>query len=126
MNNIIYKVAPAGEGKTKWLLNMAKYYSDNNRTCYLFCDDDYMFNKFCRKYFQTFSELCPVKRLKAFRLTKDDVVLVDDMLNMDASLADFLFIQQNCYQMCVTIAGVSADKELVSEVCPYEQLQLGV
>ena len=50
MNPMIVKVAPKGEGKTKWLINIAKKYQDNDVPVYLVTASERDYVNFCRKY----------------------------------------------------------------------------
>ena len=111
MNDITFKIAKQGEGKTKWLLKIANQYAGTNRKVYLFTDDDQAYIKFCEKYFNTFSQVCPVERLTAFKLTENDVVLVDNLFKQCASIGDLNFIHKNCYKMFVTIEGTTTIAE---------------
>lgn len=108
MNNVTFKLGLPGEGKTRWLLNIAKQYADKNIKVYLFTNDESDYAKFCEKYFKTFSHICPVQRLTAFKITKEDVVLVDDLFDhCDSAVNDFVFLQKNCYKMFVTLTGTT-------------------
>ena len=110
-NNITFKVALPGEGKTKWLLNVAKRYLDEGRNVLLFTEDDTEYQKFCEKYFNEFKEICHVQRMTAFKLERQDVVLVDNLLKNSNSVADFKFMQRNCYKMFVTLEGITSQKD---------------
>lgn len=107
MKDITFKIAKKGEGKTKWLLEIAHKY-DGLRKIYLYTGDATEYRKFCEKYFSTYSEICPVERLTAFKLTDKDVVLVDNLFNHDSAIGDFTFIQRNCYKMFITLEGINA------------------
>ena len=113
MNNVTFKVALPGEGKTKWLLNIAKHYADKGVKTYLFTQDDNEYVRFCDKYFKTFTQVCPVSKLTAFKITAQDVVLVDNLFDKcDSAISDFTFIQKNCYKMFITVDGsVQSDIE---------------
>ena len=104
MNEITFKVAPKGEGKTKWLLELAYKYA-GLRKIYLYTNDDNEYRKFCEKYFSTYNQICPVERLTAFKVTDNDVVLVDNLFTKDSSISDFTFIQRNCYKLFITLEG---------------------
>lgn len=110
-NNITFKVALPGEGKTKWLLNVAKRYLDEGRNVLLFTEDDTEYQKFCEKYFNEFKEICHVQRMTAFRVERPDVVLVDNLLKNSNSVADFKFMQRNCYKMFVTLEGITSQED---------------
>lgn len=106
MNEITFKIAKKGEGKTKWLLDIANKYADKHRI-YLYTVNDNEYHKFCEKYFSVYNSICPVERLTAFKLTENDVVLVDNLFNQDSSISDFTFIQRNSYKVFITLEGES-------------------
>ena len=127
MNEITFKVAPRGEGKTKWLLEIAKRYADEGRTVYLFTDDDQDYSKFCEKYFNIFKTVCPIQRLTAFKLSPSDVVLVDNLFRHCTSIGDLTFIQRNCYRMFITIEGTTTFVENTKTWDDfYEQLTMDI
>lgn len=121
MNNIKFKVVPRGEGKTKWLLDVANSYAHTNKKVYLYTADEMDYAKFCEKYFKKFGHVCCVERLTAFKLTENDIVLVDDLLSHDTSVSDFTYIHNNCEQMYVTLDG-----ELATEIIPTDFEQLSI
>ena len=108
MNDITFKIAKRGEGKTKWLLDIANKYSTNNKV-YLYTEDETEYLKFCEKYFATYGRICPVMRLTSFVSMQDAVVLVDNLFNQDSSISDFTFIQRNCHKLFITLEGEQAD-----------------
>ena len=122
MNTVIFKVAAKGEGKTKWLLDIANKFSEKGRPVLLYTDDAHEFEKFCNKYFSLYGEVCPVKRMDASNMSVSAVVLVDNLFNHDSSVADFTYIQRNCYKMFVTVEGVTDDSEIFTTAPMYEQL----
>lgn len=123
MNNITFKITPRGEGKTKWLLDVAHDYEGSGRKVYLYTDDESKYAKFCEKYFKTFGRICFVERLTSFKLTSEDVVLVDDLLSHDTAISDFIYIHNNSYAMYVTLEGQIATEEK-SVKLPFEQLRM--
>lgn len=108
MNEVTFKIARKGEGKTKWLINIANMY-DNERQVYLYTSDDNSYRKFCEKYFSTYNRVCPVERLNTFKLTENDVVLVDDLFTHSLDISEIRFIQRNCYKLFITLEGEQAD-----------------
>ena len=121
MNDIVFKVASPGEGKTKWLLNIANMYQNEGRQVYLLAQDETEYAKFCEKYFKTYSEVCHVQRLTAVKDTHNSVVLIDNLLNHSFSAKDAEYINNNCYKMFVTIAGTT-EFNITENGSKYEQL----
>lgn len=108
MNDITFKIAGRGEGKTKWLLNIAKEFHDKNiRTVlYTYVDDEY--RMFCEKYFNLFGHVCPVEILENDnQVDHETVVLIDDLLSYNISLNELTRLQSRCYKMFVTIEGTT-------------------
>lgn len=128
MNDIVFKVAPHGEGKTKWLLSIAKHYADERRSVYLFTTDDNEYLKFCEKYFNVFKEVCPVMRVTGYNVSHNDIVLVDNLFNhAESAIGDYTFMNKNCYKMFVTIEGTTTfkmNKRSMNEF--YEELALDI
>lgn len=108
MNDITFKVAKKGEGKTRWLLDIVNKYAGNNKI-YLYTDDEVVYRRFCEKYFSTYSKVCPVMLLTSFDDIQDSIVLVDNLFTQDSSISDFTFIQRNCYKLFITLEGESSN-----------------
>lgn len=116
-NKITLKVALPGEGKTRWLAEVAhEFIKSEGRTVYLFTtqEDDYI--KFCDNYFKRFNTVCQVSRLMNINdVTDKDVVIVDNLLShTDARVSDFADLTANCYKMFITMEGTSAQEPEVS------------
>ena len=108
MTDIKFKIAPKGEGKTKWLLDIAYKYA-GIRKVYLYTESEHEYRRFCEKYFATYNQICLVERLTAFKLTENDVVLVDNLFNHDSAISDFTFIHNNCCKLFISLEGELAD-----------------
>lgn len=109
MNNIIFKVLPKGEGKTKWLLDVAKKYSDDNYNVYLLTHDEEKYNKFCSKYVTLIGSHCPVQMYCGNRNINNTIILVDNLMNYGLSVFDLRQLNNNCFKLFVTIEGSSED-----------------
>lgn len=125
MNQITFKVASKGEGKTKWLLNIAKQYSDENRKVYLLTDKGHEFSRFCEKYCNLFSEVCHVERLIDTCVTNEDVVLIDDIFTQNIPTSCIDDISRNCYKMFITVDG-ALDAESVHICSCCDQAYMNV
>lgn len=106
MTDIVFKVAPKGEGKTKWLLELAKRYS-TERKVYLCTQDEVQYVRFCEKYFNLYNEICRVERLTSLNICSEDIVLMDNLLEQSLAINDITFIQRNCYRLFITIEGLT-------------------
>lgn len=108
MNNIVCKVAPKGEGKTKWLLNIAKECSDKNETVYLATSSVYQYTRFCEKYFALFNTVCPVIYYED-DTDKDSVVLIDNLVESGVNMNNIALIKNTCKTIYITVEGVLAN-----------------
>lgn len=125
MNDITFKVTPKGEGKTKWLISVAKRCYDEGTDVYLYTEDDRDYVKFCDKYFNTYATICPVKLLKAFCEIKNAVILVDDLMKCTSQIGEFKFMQRNCKKMFITLEGTTEDPFAeVNSDSNFEQLSI--
>ena len=107
MNDITFKIARKGEGKTKWLIEVAhRCYKEFNDTVYLFTEDDNSYVRFCEKYFKTYFEVCPVQKLPPFVDPTNSIILVDNLLECNCQTNNFKFMQRNCKKMYVTLEGM--------------------
>lgn len=111
MNEITFKVAHPGEGKTQWLLAVAHEYSKTHNV-YLYYNKPHEYERFCDKYFATYSKRCPVSTYTC-EVGQDVVVLVDDLFKQPMSVGDIQHLQANCYKVFITLTGNSSD-------CPVE------
>lgn len=108
MNDVTFKIARKGEGKTRWLLELANKYKDE-RKVYLFTETEAKYREFCEKYFATYDHICPVERLVSIEQTEDSVVLVDNLFEQHSAISDFRFLQRTCYKLFITLEGEQAD-----------------
>ena len=109
-NNVVFKAALPGEGKTRWLLDIAKcYLEDECKPVYMFTTDDEMYSKFCDKYFKLYNTICQVTRLTNLSdVTEDSVIIIDDLFaNPDVRMSDITSIINSCYKMYITLNGWS-------------------
>ena len=124
MTNVTFKVAPKGEGKTKWLLSIAYKYSRQHKI-YFIPKNSAEFVKFCDKYFATYHEICPVYRYDGCENTENTVVLVDNLLEHNLTTNTLEFIRKNCYKMFISVEGTTREDDSADPYTPeYEQLTL--
>ena len=124
MEKVIYKVAPAGYGKTKWLCTKANYYSNKRDVFYYGSVQKY--GKFCELYFSMFNEVCPVMYLdkeKLSDLLPDDVVLIDNAMKHP----DISYVMKHlCSLHCIVILTVegTTDEEIKKDSYDPNQLTI--
>ena len=119
MNNIMFKVASKGEGKTKWLLEIAHKYSKTHRV-YLQTDYANDFSRFCEKYCMLFHEVCPVMRYSGVELDEKCVLLIDDLFAQTMSTTEVAFLSRHCYKAFITLEGKLALSEQRQQVDPNQ------
>ena len=125
MNDVIINVACKGEGKTKWLLNIAHHYSTKNIPVYLLVETEKEFNKFCDKYSSLYGEVCKVKKMDSIEDITNSFVLIDDLFERDLDTSYLRQIKSTCNKMFIGIEGFTADnEECVEMTADYEQLSL--
>lgn len=105
MKDIVFKIASRGEGKTKWLLDIANQLSDNSCKKYIITRSDEDYQKFCEKYFRNFNQVCLVERLTDQLITNSDYILIDNLLDLDVTTMFIKELQAACNQLFVTIEG---------------------
>ena len=125
MNDITFKVLPKGEGKTKWLLDIAKKYVDKGYRVSLFTDSYREYVKFCEKYFSLYNRVCPIDRHDSMHVTQNDVIIVDDLFKKeDRALEDLRELQTLVYKIFITLEGQSKDTSTCEEDLEVEQLSM--
>ena len=107
MSKMICKVALRGEGKTKWLLDVAHRYSDSAFPVYFFTTKEGHYRKFCEKYFRAFQSICTVEEFNIENFVGNEIVLVDDLMSLDVDMKRLSEIRDNCYIMYATIEGTT-------------------
>lgn len=105
MKDIVFKVAPRGEGKTKWLLNVANESVLSGHDTYIATRDDSSYVKFCEKYFSSFGDVCPVKRFEKGIVSSNEVVLIDNFLEQEWTTYELEEVHKSCYQLFITVEG---------------------
>ena len=124
MDKLIVKVARKGEGKTKWLLEVANKYQTEGRSVYLYTNNTKDYERFCEKYFTTYSSICKVNKFTFYEPIKESVILIDNLLSHDLNMSTLNSICNECYQIFITIDG-SSDAELYnSPIEKFEQLSI--
>lgn len=78
----IYKVAPKGGGKTRWLAERAlNEHLERNTICYL-TNGNYTYRKFMELFFANYNTLATIHPVDTIaEIPHDAVVLIDDLLN---------------------------------------------
>lgn len=107
MSKMICKVALRGEGKTKWLLDVAHRYSDSAFPVYFFTTKEDQYRKFCEKYFRAFQSICTVEEFNIENFVGNEIILVDDLMSLDIDMKKLSGIKENCYKMYATIEGTT-------------------
>ncbi len=80
MVDIKFKILPAGEGKTRWLVGKAFAECNNGNEVYLLTNNDEEYQKFMLRYRTEYSMYCPVKMLLHSNEFKAGIVLIDNLI----------------------------------------------
>ena len=111
VENIFFKVLPAGEGKTRWLVEKAfKEVSNGNRVVFL--SSDYAeYEKFVLYYRTLFAMYCPVAHVEdTAAVLNDSVVLVDNLIKkMHDKAINLAELKEKSKAIFVTVEGKPID-----------------
>lgn len=110
MNELSVKVASKGEGKTKWLLQIANSNIENDKVVWLYTNTEKEYNTFCEKYFKLYNTVCLVKHLTSEDVSlvaNNEVVLIDNIFNHNYCNKDVIYLQKNCHKVYITVEGTS-------------------
>lgn len=107
MTNIVFKAAPRGEGKTRWLVEKARIEHDQGSDLFYVItnlQNDYF--KFCSHYFAVTGHICPVKVLENIEdLSDNSVILIDDLLTSNVLISQLTLLRTKCKKIYATIEG---------------------
>ena len=110
MNSVVVKVAPNGEGKTAWLVEIAKTELENSRNVVFFSSiDATKYVKFAEQYHVKYNVPCPVTFANRIDLIEDgSVVLIDNLFKQDLNtkMLSSLFSRGCCIYL--TVCGLAA------------------
>jgi hypothetical protein len=106
MVDIKFKVLPAGEGKTRWLVNQAFNECSKGNSVYLLTDNDEEYQKFMLRYRTEYSMYCPVKMVANSDEIKDGVILIDNFVEkIEKGILNVSTIQSVASDVFATISG---------------------
>lgn len=126
MNEIIIKVASKGEGKTRWLLSMAKNAINDGKNVVYYTDNEIDYNRFCSKYMNLYNQTCPVKMVGCHRgVDSNTVVLIDDVFENTSMVSEIQIIRAKCDTLYITIEGKLAQND-TTVVGEYEQITMEI
>ena len=124
MTEFIYKVAPRGEGKTKWLLNQAKNELDAGEKVVLLANEankGLEYKIFAEKYFGTFHEVCKVDTVNHIhQIPHDGIVLIDSLFMLDMHMNAVTYLIGQCKRVYITLDGKLAPSEQRKTVDPNQ------
>lgn len=125
----VYKVAPRGEGKTRWLLDASLNLSEGGKQIFLATTNTFEYARFVDKFFSLFNKVCPVQHTTDFKnVTQDSVVLIDDLLSSGIDLNEVIELQYKCSNVYITLEGTIGRKKRGDtrgvSTEPYEQLTM--
>lgn len=103
MNDITFKIANRGLGKTRWLLEKAHQHRDEPVKFY--SETTYEYSLFCEKYFSLYNEICKVEHLDIENLTSEDIVLIDDLFSLSYTKININNIKKIAKKLYITLEG---------------------
>lgn len=103
MNDITFKIANRGEGKTRWLLEKAHELKNEPIKFYSKTTQEY--SLFCEKYLNFYNEICPAEHLDIENLTSNDIVLIDDLFSITETIVDINYIKNVAKKLYITLEG---------------------
>ena len=103
MNDITFKIANRGEGKTRWLLEKAHELKDEPIKFYSKTTQEY--SLFCEKYLNFYNEVCRVEHLDIEKLTSEDIVLIDDLFSISDTKININYIKNVAKKLYITLEG---------------------
>lgn len=107
MANKVYKIAPPGEGKTKWLVQKAFESTISNKRCYyvVTSTNDREFEKFCELYRSLFNHVCPVTVLSdETTIDENCVILIDEGMRRK-SIGTIMSLTESANTIYMTLEG---------------------
>lgn len=108
MDNIIYKVAQRGEGKTKWLVEQAKNELDSGELVLYLSPYSRNYTLFLNYYTSVFKEVCKIEHIKDINnVPEGSVVLVDELIDLHEHMLSIKSMLHRVKYAYVTIDGRS-------------------
>lgn len=107
VENIYFKVLPAGEGKTRWLVEKAFNEINSGNPVVLVTKDDEEFDKFVMYYRTLFAMYCPVRHVKGIEEIPDNaIVLIDNfMFKLEKNVFDINAVKSKGAAIFATVEG---------------------
>ena len=111
MTEFIYKVAPQGEGKTRWLVEQAKNEIDSGELVVLLTNESnsgVQYKKFIENYFVHHHEVCKVNNLSHLsEIPTNSIVLIDDLFKLVEFRIGGFEVLNNCKRVYITLNGTT-------------------
>lgn len=135
----IYKVAPRGGGKTKWLVEKALVEQAEGNQIYLLINDpipnfgSIQYRKFMELFYTNFTRLAtihPIDKLET--IPEGAVLLIDDLIKYDIIPSDLYKLRGKVKKIYIAVEGTiekepckcKKDKEEIKVKDKYEQLSI--
>ena len=111
VENIYFKVLPAGEGKTRWLVEKAFKEVNNGKKVVFLSEDTTEFEKFVRYYRTLFAMYCPVVHATTPQdVPAESVVLIDELvIKLVEEKIDINILKEKCSNIFITVEGKTID-----------------
>ena len=129
MSKIIYKVAPPGEGKTKWLVDNANVEYCNGKTCYFLCFSSNVtaYQDFCDMYMAYYNKVCPVLILDMTEdINENTCVFIDEGMSNELIGSIVKNLKSRCDKIYITLEGFTNNPDISLNHADVDSNQLSI
>lgn len=111
VENIYFKVLPAGEGKTRWLVEKAFKEINNGKKVVFLSKNSTEFEKFSMYYRTLFAMYCPVIHASTSEnVPEESIVLIDELaIKLTKENINLNLLKAKCSAIFVTVEGKTID-----------------
>lgn len=109
VENIKFKILPAGEGKTRWLVERAFEAANEGKEIFFVTRSYREYEKFVMYYRSQFAMFCPVKMAESIdEITSNAVILIDDIVDKGYMNLNYKELKEGAGEIFATITGIVA------------------
>lgn len=109
VENIKFKILPAGEGKTRWLVERAFEAANKGKEVFFVTRSYREYEKFVMYYRSQFAIFCPVKMAESIdEITSNAVILIDDIIDKGYMNLNYKELKECAGEIFATITGIVA------------------
>lgn len=124
-DKFIYKIAKRGEGKTKWLLDIADKETSLGKEVYLLTNNPLQYRNFIEDFFSLYGRVCTVHHIgQISNAISGGIVLIDNLFNLNINLNEFNLLANICDAAYITLPGKKSCSYKKESANIYEQLTI--